>query len=145
LPGKGERTIGRKNKRKEIHIKKIRITYPKRMDVWFADLDYNYNSSVQGGPRPVLIVSNDQNNANAQTVTVLPMTSRMKRPRMPTHTWIEGKYLGGGCLDSMILAEQITTVDKKVLTRKIGELKEPEKIKEIENSMMIQIMRGETE
>ena len=143
---KGGIQLGRKNNRKEVHIRQPRIQLnvkPRRMEIWFANLEHHFNSNVQGGPRPVLIVSNEQNNAFSNTVTVLPLTSKMKRPEMPTHTWLRKDDLGGDCYASMVLAEQITTIDKKCLSRCMGFVSNAEKMKEIEKSMQVQILRGE--
>lgn len=128
--------MGRKNHRKLEHIPKIRkrtLIHPKRMDIWYASLPLDRRTSVQGGNRPVVIVSNDICNEKSTAVTVLPVTSRLKHPEMPTHVILVG------LMDepSMVLAEQIMTVDKSCLDRKIGECG---RLKgEIERALMEQI------
>ena len=119
------------------------------MEIWFARLDRHADSSVQGGNRPVLIVSNDINNSVSTVVTVLPMTSKPKKLYLPTHTWIdssklvrtegEDEELGGG----LILAEQITTIDKERLVYRLGELKDKALISLIEKSVTAQLGMGE--
>lgn len=128
--------MGRKNRREKTYIKPLPKDLirksPKRMEIWFAELELNRRTSVQGGERPVLVVSNDTNNEFSPIVTVLPMTSKIKRPEMPTHTWLPDKC-------SMVLAEQITTIDKKCLRRKLGCCSDPEIIQQIEHSMREQL------
>lgn len=146
--------MGRKNRREEIYIKPLptveqlpkRKMYerdpdpqPKRMEIWFANLEFRFSSNIQGGRRPVLIVSNDINNARSNTVTVLPMTSKMKRPEMPTHTWIDKEAVIGMEKGSMILAEQITTIDKSCLERRLGICEDPTTVKKIEATITEQV------
>lgn len=111
----------------------------KRWDIWYANLGLHSDSSVQGGTRPVLIISNDDNNRNANTLTVIPLTTKHKKMSMPTHVLIRmGK---GSPLDrvSVALAEQITTIDKTVLTFKVGELSQSETKEEILVAVLSQI------
>ena len=113
--------MGRKNNRRNEHIPSMKrlerqLVHPKRMEIWYAKLPLDRNTSVQGGSRPVVIISNDICNQRSSTVTVAPITSRMKHLEMPTHVLI------GNLRDenSMVLAEQIQTIDKSRLDRKIG-------------------------
>lgn len=89
----------------------------KRMDIWIADLGQRYGHE-QRGRRPVLILQNDLGNKFSPTVIVAAMTSEFKRD-MPTHV-----YLPAGIVrdDSTMLFEQIQTIDKRKLIRKIGRL-----------------------
>lgn len=128
--------MGRKNNRKAEHIPKIRkdlLVHPKRMEIWYASLPMDRRTSVQGGNRPVVIVSNDICNEKSNTVTVAPITSQLKHLEMPTHVIIE--HLRDE--SSMVLAEQIMTVDKRCLDRKIGDCKELEG--KIEEALLEQI------
>ena len=92
--------------------------HPKRMEVWYAGLDRMTGSFVQGGNRPVLIVSNDVNNTVSPLVTVIPMTSKPKKMYLPTHVWIESDQMIGvgkgntAVASGLMLAEQITTIWK---------------------------------
>ena len=95
--------------------------YPKRMEIWFAHLDMKPDSCIQGGDRPVLIVSNDINNRNSETVNILPITSKVKKWSLPSHACLLADSFTGLKQNSMVLAEQITTIDKKQLLRKIGD------------------------
>ena len=128
--------MGRKNNRKTEHIPKIRknlLIHPRRMEIWYASLPMDRRTSVQGGNRPVVIVSNDICNEKSSTVTVAPLTSQLKHLEMPTHVIIENLKDEA----SMVLAEQIMTVDKRCLDRKIGDCKELER--EIEEALLEQI------
>jgi len=114
--------MGRKNRRMKEHIPDVkrlerRLVHPRRMEIWYAKLPMGRNTSVQGGSRPVVIISNDICNQRSNTVTVAPITSRMKHLEMPTHVVI-GNLRDE---DSMVLAEQIMTIDKSRLDRKIGD------------------------
>lgn len=113
--------------------------HPKRMEIWFARLDLKEDSSIQGGDRPVLIISNNGNNDASSTVTILPMTSKKKKPDMAAHTWLDKDMLDGLDRSSMVLAEQITTIDKKQLIKKIGYCDDKEVHQKIARSIMIQL------
>ncbi len=112
---------------------------PRRMEVWYAKLDRRDGSSVQGGSRPVLILSNDINNAVSSVVTVLPMTSRPKKLDLPSHTWIDENGIEGFQTGALILAEQITTIDQNRLVYRMGELKDKTLITLVENSVDAQL------
>lgn len=140
--------VGRKNRRKKIHVKPIRVRYmrePKderkirRGQIWFADLGEHEGTSVQDGERPVLIFSNDKANIFADTVTVLPMTSRMKKPHLPAHTHLSVCDCVGLRYDSMVLAEQITTIAKSTLINCVGEVRSTDKMKMIAEAVKAQL------
>ncbi|MBQ3972432.1 MAG: type II toxin-antitoxin system PemK/MazF family toxin [Selenomonadaceae bacterium] len=92
----------------------------RRMDIWFADLPMKKDSRVQGGSRPVVIVSNDICNEVNSIVTVAPMTRQMKRLALPTHAVILAPDGGR----SIVLAEQIMTIDKARLGNRMGRVRE---------------------
>ena len=112
---------------------------PRRMEIWYAKLDRRDGSSVQGGSRPVLILSNDINNAVSSVVTVLPMTSRPKKLDLPSHTWIEADGIEGFDTGALVLAEQITTIDQSRLVFRMGGLKDKTLITLVENSVDAQL------
>lgn len=92
----------------------------KRGDIFYADLSPVVGSE-QGGLRPVLIVQNDVGNKYSPTVIAAAITSQINKAKMPTHIEISAqKY--GIAKDSVILLEQIRTIDKKRLREKIGHL-----------------------
>lgn len=92
----------------------------KRGEIYRADLDPVVGSE-QGGIRPVLIIQNDIGNLHSPTVIVAAITSRMKKPRLPTHVFIT-KDESGLERDSVILAEQVRTLEKIRLKRKLGQV-----------------------
>lgn len=94
----------------------------KRGDVFFADLSPVVGSE-QGGVRPVLIIQNDIGNRFSPTVIVAAITAQIQKAKLPTHVEIEAKTHGFD-RNSVILLEQIRTIDKQRLTDKITSLDE---------------------
>ena len=118
---------------------------PHRGEVWFAELGYHGNTSVQDGCRPVIIVSNDDGNHHSETVCVLPMTSRLKKGYLPSHVEIgqddlRRRNMGRIFEPSMILAEQITTISKSSLRSYLGIVEDDEKMMEINDAVKAQLM-----
>ena len=91
-----------------------------RGDIYYADLSPVVGSE-QGGIRPVLIVQNDVGNKYSPTVIAAAITSRMGKTKLPTHIDVIGTQVGLA-KDSVILLEQIRTIDKKRLKEKMGHL-----------------------
>ncbi|MFD2617333.1 MULTISPECIES: type II toxin-antitoxin system PemK/MazF family toxin [Terrilactibacillus] len=94
----------------------------KRGDVYFADLSPVVGSE-QGGVRPVLIIQNDIGNRFSPTVVIAAITAQIQKAKLPTHVEIDAKKYGFD-RDSVILLEQIRTIDKQRLTDKITHLDE---------------------
>ena len=94
----------------------------KRGDVFYADLSPVVGSE-QGGVRPVLIIQNDIGNKYSPTVIIAAVTSQINKAKLPTHIEISGDEYGLN-KDSVILAEQVRTIDKKRLKEIIGHLDE---------------------
>ncbi|MBO5008097.1 MAG: type II toxin-antitoxin system PemK/MazF family toxin [Clostridia bacterium] len=92
----------------------------KRGDIYYADLSPVVGSE-QGGIRPVLVVQNDIGNKYSPTVIVAAITSKINKAKMPTHIELEGTK-HGLTKDSVILAEQVRTIDKRRLKEKIGHI-----------------------
>lgn len=90
--------------------------------MYYADLSPVVGSE-QGGVRPVLIVQNDIGNKYSPTVIAAAITSQINKAKLPTHIEISAKEYGLQ-KDSVILLEQIRTIDKKRLREKIGHLDE---------------------
>ena len=90
----------------------------KRGDIFYADLSPVVGSE-QGGTRPVLIVQNDTGNRHSPTVIAAAITSQTGKARLPTHINIAGGSVGLS-KDSIILLEQIRTIDKRRLKEKMG-------------------------
>ena len=92
----------------------------KRGDIFYADLSPVVGSE-QGGLRPVLIIQNDIGNKYSPTVIAAAITSRMGKARLPTHIDIHADRVGLS-KDSVVLLEQIRTLDKRRLKEKMGHL-----------------------
>ena len=92
----------------------------KRGDIYYADLSPVVGSE-QGGLRPVLIIQNDIGNRYSPTVIAAAITSRMGKNKLPTHIEVYATP-SGLARDSVILLEQIRTLDKRRLREKMGHL-----------------------
>ncbi|MEG1778634.1 MAG: type II toxin-antitoxin system PemK/MazF family toxin [Oscillospiraceae bacterium] len=92
----------------------------KRGDIYYADLSPVVGSE-QGGVRPVLIVQNDVGNKYSPTVIAAAITSQREKSKLPTHIQI-GAVDCGLSKDSIVLLEQIRTIDKKRLKERMGTL-----------------------
>lgn len=94
----------------------------RRGEIYYADLSPVVGSE-QGGLRPVLIIQNDVGNRYSPTVIAAAITSRMTKNRLPTHIDVRGSVMGAGLAkDSVILLEQIRTLDKQRLRERLGRL-----------------------
>lgn len=94
----------------------------KRGDIYYADLSPVVGSE-QGGLRPVLIVQNDIGNKYSPTVIAAAITSQQTKAKLPTHIRINASNCGLS-KDSVVLLEQVRTIDKQRLKEKMGELDE---------------------
>jgi len=92
----------------------------KRGDILYADLSPVIGSE-QGGLRPVLIVQNDIGNKYSPTVIVAAITSQINKAKLPTHIEISAEEYGL-TKDSVVLLEQVRTIDKKRLKEKVGHI-----------------------
>lgn len=108
----------------------------KRGEIFYADLSPVVGSE-QGGVRPVLIVQNDVGNKYSPTVIVAAITSQIGKAKIPTHVELDAKtyFLPK---DSVILLEQIRTIDKRRIKEKITSLTN-EKMKEVNRAMLISL------
>lgn len=106
-----------------------------RGDLFFANLN-PVKGSEQGGKRPVAILQNDVGNKFSPTVIVAAITSRTrKKANMPTHVSLDNAALEK---DSQVLLEQIRTLDKTRLIKKVGKLTQDE-MRAIDNSLEISL------
>lgn len=92
----------------------------KRGDIFYADLRPVVGSE-QGGMRPVLIVQNDTGNKHSPTVIAAAITSQTGKARLPTHIELNAQSVGLS-RDSVILLEQVRTIDKSRLRERMGKL-----------------------
>jgi len=111
----------------------------KRGDIFYADLSPVVGSE-QGGLRPVLIVQNDVGNKYSPTVIAAAITSRVGKTKLPTHIDIHADRVGLA-RDSVVLLEQIRTIDKKRLREKMGHLDES-MMNEVNNAIGISFGLG---
>ena len=105
----------------------------KRGDMFYADLSPVVGSE-QGGIRPVLIIQNDIGNKHSPTVIAAAITSQTGKTKLPTHIEIESKDCGLKN-DSVILAEQIRTIDKSRLKEKIGHIEDESVMNRINDAL----------
>ncbi|QIB69133.1 type II toxin-antitoxin system PemK/MazF family toxin [Aminipila butyrica] len=94
----------------------------KKGDIYFADLSPVIGSE-QGGIRPVLVVQNDVGNKYSPTIIVAAVTSQLNKAKLPTHVEIDAKN-NGLSKKSVVLLEQLRTIDKKRLKERIGAIDE---------------------
>lgn len=92
----------------------------RRGDIFYADLSPVVGSE-QGGTRPVLIVQNNMGNKHSPTVIAAAITSQMNKARLPTHIELVGPTVGL-TKNSVVLLEQVRTIDKKRLREHMGHL-----------------------
>ena len=98
-------------------------TNVKRGEIYYADLSPVVGSE-QGGVRPVLIVQNDTGNRHSPTVIAAAITSQTGKANLPTHISLAARSCGL-TRDSVILLEQVRTLDKSRLRERMGRLDEP--------------------
>ena len=106
----------------------------RRGDIYYADLSPVVGCE-QGGMRPVLIVQNDTGNKHSPTVIAAAITSQVGKARLPTHIELSGQSCGLS-RDSVILLEQIRTIDKSRLRERMGRLDEP-LMNEVDNAIAV--------
>ena len=118
---------------KNLQILGVKKMVVKRGDMFYADLSPVVGSE-QGGIRPVLIIQNDVGNKHSPTVIAAAITSQVTKNKLPTHIEI-GPQEGGLKEESLVLTEQIRTIDKSRLKEKIGHIENEEIISKINNAL----------
>ncbi len=108
----------------------------KRGDIYYADLSPVVGSE-QGGLRPVLIIQNDVGNKYSPTVIAAAITSRMGKTKLPTHIDVHAER-AGLARDSIVLLEQLRTLDKRRLRERLGHLDE-EMMHEIDTAIAVSL------
>jgi mRNA interferase MazF len=108
----------------------------KRGDIFYADLSPVIGSE-QGGVRPVLVIQNDIGNKYSPTIIIAAITSQINKARLPTHIEINAPDFGLP-KDSVVLLEQIRTIDKKRLREKIGKFDE-DMMKHVDEALKISL------
>ena len=105
----------------------------KRGDMFYADLSPVVGSE-QGGIRPVLIIQNDLGNKYSPTVIAAAITSQTNKTKLPTHIEL-GENTSGLKSNSVVLTEQITTIDKSRLKEKIGHIDDMQIMNKLNNAL----------
>lgn len=113
-------------------LKEERFMLVKRGEIYYADLSPVVGSE-QGGIRPVLIVQNDVGNRHSPTVIAAAITSRKEKAGLPTHISVTGSSCGLA-KDSVVLLEQVRTLDKRRLKERMGEL-DSASMHEVDNAL----------
>jgi len=108
----------------------------KRGDVFFADLS-PVRGSEQGGQRPVLIIQNDIGNKYSPTVIIAAITAKIAKAKLPTHVEVEASQVGL-LKDSVVLLEQVRTIDKTRLIQRLGHLEEHVMV-EVDKALVISL------
>lgn len=108
----------------------------RRGDIYYADLRPVVGSE-QGGVRPVLIIQNDVGNKHSPTVICAAITSRMNKAKLPTHVELNTRRCAM-IKDSVILLEQLRTIDKQRLKEKICHIDE-ELLRRVDEALMISL------
>ena len=106
-----------------------------RGDIYFCNLDCTQGSE-QGGVRPVLVIQNDMGNKYSPTVIVAAITSSIKKTHLPTQIVLED--VDGLPKKSVVLLEQIRTLDKTRLKNKIGTLSE-KTLKKVDRALLVSV------
>ena len=94
----------------------------KRFEIWTADMPKSVGSFMKSGCRPVIIVSGDDGYADLSFVSVVPLTKDLTSRQLPSHVLLCSRYLDH---PNRALCEQIMTVDKSCLRRRIGSVEDP--------------------
>lgn len=108
----------------------------KRGDIYYADLSPVVGSE-QGGIRPVIIIQNDIGNRYSPTVIIAAITSQINKAKLPTHIEISSDEYGLN-KDSVVLLEQIRTLDKKRLKEKIGHMSDAD-MRKVDEALKISL------
>lgn len=112
-----------------------KMDFPARGEIWLVSLSPALGSEI-GKTRPALVISNDRNNEFAETITVLPITSKVARA-YPFEVFIP-KAETGLPKDSKVKCNQIRTIDKKRLLKFLGKLS-PDRLKKVEKALLIHL------
>ena len=105
-----------------------------RGEVWYAELP-KFDTSVQGGGRPVLVISNNACNKYSSVITVVPITTKSnKRKDLPTHV----KVTSDEGIENTVLCEQVLSIDRRLVKKLLYKLNEQE-INEVEECLKVQL------
>lgn len=117
-------------------MNETQTAFIRRGELYYADLSPVVGSE-QGGVRPVLVVQNDVGNKFSPTVIAAAVTSKINKARLPTHIELSANAYGL-MKDSVVLLEQIRTIDKRRLKERIGSLS-PQTMSRVDNALLISL------
>ena len=106
-----------------------------RGDIFYADMGMNVGSE-QNGMRPVLVLQNDVGNEHSPTIIVAVLTSKVKKMYMPTHVYVGARF--GLTEESVVLTEQLSTIDRRRLRGYVGSVDRPT-MKKVEQAIQISL------
>ena len=109
----------------------------KRGEIYYADLSPVVGSE-QGGVRPVLVVQNDIGNKYSPTIIVAAVTSQVNKSKLPTHLELNANEYKGLSKNSVVLLEQLRTIDKRRLRERVCVL-DPVLMKKIDKALLISL------
>lgn len=115
----------------------------RRGDILLVNLRHidEFTGSIQSGTRPVIIIQNDRGNKHSTTLICLPLSSTKKYKLLPTHIPITNQELKNGYIkkESIILCEQIATIDRKMVIKKVGTIKQEILENQIKEALQISL------
>lgn len=107
----------------------------RRGDIFYADMGVNVGSE-QNGMRPVLVLQNDVGNEHSPTIIIAVLTSKVKKLYMPTHVYVGARF--GLTEESVVLTEQISTIDRRRLRGYVGTM-DRSTMKKVEQAIHISL------
>ena len=111
----------------------------RRGDILYADMGVQYQGSIQGGMRPVVVVSNNMANKHSSVITIVPLSSQISKKRnLPTHVFVSAYRSQGLDQHSIALCEQVTAIDYARIIENIGKV-DPETLARITEAVQVQI------
>ena len=115
----------------------IEKSRPKCGEIWMCNLSES-EGSIQGGYRPVFIVSNDKNNTYSPTINIIPITTKMNKRKLPVHVELWNYQRYGLKAPSTLMVEQTTTVALSSLDKYIGKILDKNVLGDISRAMRVQ-------
>lgn len=106
------------------------LNHPKCGEIWMCNLSEK-SGSVQNGYRPVFILSNNKNNLYSPTLNVIPITSKLRKRKLPVHVELLDHRQYGLQVPSIMLIEQIMTISKHLLDYRVGEIMDQKTLNDI--------------
>lgn len=111
----------------------------RRGDILYADLGVQYQGSMQGGMRPVVVVSNNMANRHSTVITVVPLSTKIfKKRNLPTHVFVSAYRSDGLEQHSIALCEQVTALNYDRIVENIGKVDE-EILARITEAVQVQV------